>query len=45
MPSAGFEPAIPTTKLPQTYGLDRAETENFPGLPILNMLIAGYDHQ
>jgi hypothetical protein len=26
MPRAGFEPAIPTTKLPQTYALDRAAT-------------------
>jgi hypothetical protein len=26
MPSAGFEPAIPATKLPQTYALDRAAT-------------------
>jgi hypothetical protein len=26
MPSAGFEPAIPATKLPQTYALDRAVT-------------------
>jgi hypothetical protein len=27
MPSAGFEPAIPATKQPQTYALDRAGTE------------------
>jgi hypothetical protein len=27
MPSAGFEPATPTTKRPQTYALDRAATE------------------
>jgi hypothetical protein len=27
MPSAGFEPAIPATKRPQTYALDRATTE------------------
>jgi hypothetical protein len=27
MPSAGFEPATPTTKRPQTYTLDRAATE------------------
>jgi hypothetical protein len=26
MPSVGFEPAIPVTKLPQTYALDRATT-------------------
>jgi hypothetical protein len=26
MPSAGFEPATPTTKRPQTHGLDRAAT-------------------
>jgi hypothetical protein len=26
MPRAGFEPAIPATKLPQTYVLDRAAT-------------------
>jgi hypothetical protein len=26
MPSAGFEPAIPATKRPQTYALDRAAT-------------------
>jgi hypothetical protein len=26
MPSAGFEPAIPATKRPQTYALDRAST-------------------
>jgi hypothetical protein len=24
MPSAGFEPAIPAAKRPQTYALDRA---------------------
>jgi hypothetical protein len=27
MPSAGFEPANPATKKPQTYTLDRAATE------------------
>jgi hypothetical protein len=27
MPSAGFEPATPATKRPQTYALDRADTE------------------
>jgi hypothetical protein len=27
MPLAGFEPAIPATKRPQTYFLDRAATE------------------
>jgi hypothetical protein len=27
MPSAGFEPATPATKRPQTYALDRASTE------------------
>jgi hypothetical protein len=27
MPSAGFEPATPATKQPQTYALDRAVTE------------------
>jgi hypothetical protein len=27
MPRAGFEPAIPATKRPQTYALDRAATE------------------
>jgi hypothetical protein len=27
MPSAGFEPAAPATKRPQTYALDRASTE------------------
>jgi hypothetical protein len=27
MPSAGFEPATPATKRPQTYALDRAATE------------------
>jgi hypothetical protein len=26
MPSAGFKPAIPATKRPQTYALDRAVT-------------------
>jgi hypothetical protein len=26
MPRAGFEPAIPVTKRPQTYALDRAAT-------------------
>jgi hypothetical protein len=26
MPSAGFEPAIPAAKRPQTYALDRAAT-------------------
>jgi hypothetical protein len=26
MPSAGLEPAIPATKRPQTYALDRADT-------------------
>jgi hypothetical protein len=26
MPRAGFEPAIPATKRPQTYALDRAAT-------------------
>jgi hypothetical protein len=26
MPSAEFEPAIPATKRPQTYALDRAAT-------------------
>jgi hypothetical protein len=26
MPRAGFEPATPATKLPQTYALDRAAT-------------------
>jgi hypothetical protein len=26
MPSAGFEPAIPAIKRPQTYALDRAAT-------------------
>jgi hypothetical protein len=26
MPSAGFEPAIPVTKRPQTYALDRVGT-------------------
>jgi hypothetical protein len=26
MPSAGFEPAIQTTKRPQTHALDRATT-------------------
>jgi hypothetical protein len=26
MPSAGIEPAIPATKWPQTYALDRADT-------------------
>jgi hypothetical protein len=26
MPRAGFEPAIPTTKRPQTYALDSAAT-------------------
>jgi hypothetical protein len=26
MPSAGFEPATPATKRPQTYALDRATT-------------------
>jgi hypothetical protein len=26
MPSAGFEPAIPATKRPQTYALDRTAT-------------------
>jgi hypothetical protein len=27
MPSAGFEPATPSTKRPQTYALERAATE------------------
>jgi hypothetical protein len=27
MPLAGFEPATPATKRPQTYALDRATTE------------------
>jgi hypothetical protein len=27
MPSAGFEPATPPSKRPQTYALDRAVTE------------------
>jgi hypothetical protein len=27
MPSAGFEPATPVTKRPQTYVLDRVATE------------------
>jgi hypothetical protein len=27
MPSAGFEPATPATKRPQTYVLDRAATD------------------
>jgi hypothetical protein len=27
MPSAGFEPATPATKRPQTYALDRAVAE------------------
>jgi hypothetical protein len=27
MPSAGFEPAIPATKLPQTYSLDGVATD------------------
>jgi hypothetical protein len=27
MPLAGFEPAIPATKRPQTYALDREATE------------------
>ena len=27
MPPEGFEPAIPTSKRPQTYTLDRAATE------------------
>jgi hypothetical protein len=27
MPRVGFEPAIPATKRPQTYALDRAATE------------------
>jgi len=26
MPSAGFEPAIPASELPQTHALDRAAT-------------------
>jgi hypothetical protein len=26
MPSAGFEPAFPVTKIPQTYALERAAT-------------------
>jgi hypothetical protein len=26
MPAAGFEPATPATKRPQTYALDRAVT-------------------
>jgi hypothetical protein len=30
MPSPGFEPAIPATKLPQTYVLGRAATEIGP---------------
>jgi hypothetical protein len=27
MPRAGFQPAIPETKRPQTYALDREATE------------------
>jgi hypothetical protein len=29
MPRAGFEPANPATKRPQTYALDRASTVTF----------------
>jgi hypothetical protein len=35
MPSAGFEPATPVTKRPQTYVLDRAATE--VGINILSL--------
>jgi hypothetical protein len=30
MPSAGFQPATPAKKRPQTYALDRAATEVGP---------------
>jgi hypothetical protein len=36
MPSAGFEPAIATTKRPQTYALDCAVTEI--GVMVLTVL-------
>jgi hypothetical protein len=32
MPSAGFEPAIPATKRPQTYALDRAACDRLYGI-------------
>jgi hypothetical protein len=35
MPLAGFEPAIPANKRPQTYALDRAATEI--GMIIINL--------
>jgi hypothetical protein len=35
MPSAGFQPATPATKRPQTYALDRAATE--VGIPALSL--------
>jgi hypothetical protein len=49
MPSAGFESAIPATKRPQTYALDRAATGivkwlytsgKFAALPLLFSLIS-----
>jgi hypothetical protein len=38
MPSAGFEPATPSTKRPQTYALDRTVTEVGPS-PFFTILI------
>jgi hypothetical protein len=35
MPQAGFESAIPATKRPQTYALDRAAT----GIGCINIII------
>jgi hypothetical protein len=47
MPSAGFEPAILATKRPQTYDLDRADTEigKVRALPYTNSNLIGYKSQ
>jgi hypothetical protein len=34
MPSAGFEPAIPATKRPKTYALDRIGITNINTFPL-----------
>jgi hypothetical protein len=42
MPSAGFEPATPATKRPQTYALDRAATEvggQVLGLQLIDVIV------
>jgi hypothetical protein len=40
MPRAGFEPAIPATKRPQTYALDRAA---FIFIDLINLITFGDD--